>query len=127
MTLNFYSDPGHGWLAVPLTLLQELGLLDKISSYSYMRGKLAHLEEDCDCSLFLAAMRAAGREVKIREHSCSRYSRIRCYSHYSPSRARGALAMARELVVTVPPPDQVARDWTGAPFRYPIPGMTVPR
>ena len=45
MRLNFYEDPGHGWLAVPLPLLEQLQLLDSISHYSYMRGLLAHLEE----------------------------------------------------------------------------------
>ena len=24
MRLNFYEDPGHGWLAVPLPLLEQL-------------------------------------------------------------------------------------------------------
>ena len=55
MRLSFYSDPGHGWLAVPLELLDRLQLLDRVSHYSYLRGRLAHLEEDCDASLFLAA------------------------------------------------------------------------
>lgn len=96
MRLNFYSDPGHGWLAVPLPLLERLGLLDQITTYSYMRGMLAHLEEDCDASLFLKAARAAGLVVTFREHNCpDRYSRIRNYDPYSPDRARRNLSNSR--------------------------------
>ena len=92
MRLNFYEDPGHGWLAVPLPLLDRLGLLDQITTYSYMRGMLAHLEEDCDASLFLKTARDAGIAVTFREHNCpNKYSRIRGYDHYSPARARAAL------------------------------------
>ena len=93
MRLNFYSDPGHGWLAVPLPLLERLGLLDAITSYSYMRGALAHLEEDCDASTFQAAAKAAGIVLTFREHNCpDRYSRIRNYDPYSPERARRNLS-----------------------------------
>jgi hypothetical protein len=62
MKLDFYEDPGHGWLAVPLELLDSLQLLDKVSSYSYIRGRFAHLEEDCDYSLFanIGAMAGPG-------------------------------------------------------------------
>ena len=92
MRLNFYSDPGHGWLAVPLLLIQRLGLLDQITSYSYMRGMLVHLEEDCDASLFLKAARDAGLVVLFREHNCAnKYSRIRNYAHYSATEARRVL------------------------------------
>ena len=96
MRLNFYSDPGHGWLAVPLPLLERLALLDEISPYSYMRGMLAHLEEDCDASLFLARARGAGMVVTFRESVCpDRHSRIRNYDPYSPERARRNLANNR--------------------------------
>ncbi|MCD6434937.1 MAG: hypothetical protein J7L15_00895 [Clostridiales bacterium] len=47
----FFTDPGHGWLRVLLTELEPIK--DKISPYSYMRGKYAYLEEDCDMAVFL--------------------------------------------------------------------------
>ena len=47
----FFTDPGHGWLRVPLKELTPIQ--DKITPYSYMRGKYAYLEEDCDASTFL--------------------------------------------------------------------------
>jgi len=92
MLLNFYEDPGHGWLAVPLALLARLELLDKVSSYSYMRGRLAHLEEDCDYSHFAAAMRDAGLAFSIREHRTDNQSRIRSYEPFSAARARAQLS-----------------------------------
>jgi hypothetical protein len=100
MKLSFYSDPGHGWLAVPLELLDRLQLLDRVSHYSYLRGRLAHLEEDCDASLFLAAARSAGIAVTYREINCAnRYSRIRNYDPYSAERAKRNLANIRGAVL----------------------------
>jgi len=50
-TYIFFEDPGHGWLRVPLKEVEPIA--DKISPYSYMRGKYAYLEEDCDAWTFL--------------------------------------------------------------------------
>lgn len=96
MQLRFASDPGHGWLAVPLELLDRLGLLDKITTYSYLRGGTAHLEEDCDCSTFMAAAKEAGLIITMRGTTCAdRRSRIRGYDHYTPERARWNLEKLR--------------------------------
>jgi hypothetical protein len=51
---NFHTDPGHGWLEVPLPELRELGIHNHISRFSYIdrnRG-CAYLEEDCDATRF---------------------------------------------------------------------------
>ena len=95
MRLNFYEDPGHGWLAVPLPLLERLGLLDSISPYSYMRGMLAHLEEDCDYSRFAIAMRDAGLRFVVREHRTNARSRIRNYCQFNAGVARRWMAEAQ--------------------------------
>ena len=62
-TFTFHSDAGHGWVEVPLAVLKDLGIADKITSYSYMRtctrdGVTAYLEEDCDAGTFLKAYTA---------------------------------------------------------------------
>ena len=44
----FYQDPGHGWVKVFVKELEQLGIADKISSFSYRRKDFAYLEEDCD-------------------------------------------------------------------------------
>lgn len=51
----FTSDPGHGWLRVPMAELVEMGIADKISPYSYIshNRRFAYLEEDCDFSTFI--------------------------------------------------------------------------
>ena len=99
MRLDFYEDPGHGWLAVPLELLDMVGLVDKVSTYSYIRGGLAHLEEDCDYSLFAATMRERDIPFTVREHRCDGRSRIRSYSCYHPSTAKRNLANMRAVVL----------------------------
>ena len=60
---KFFSDPGHGWLEVPMAAVRKAGIQNKISNYSYRKVigcvEYAYLEEDCDAPLFLEAV---GRE-----------------------------------------------------------------
>lgn len=55
--LRFISDPGHGWLEVPLALLKDLGIDRNITPYSYLNNGLAYLEEDCDYGTFVSTAR----------------------------------------------------------------------
>ena len=62
MTINtgykFYSDPGHGWLAVSFKNFFAVGAkLEDVSNFSYARGKTLYLEEDCDAGVFIKAFR----------------------------------------------------------------------
>lgn len=100
MKINAYSDPGHGWAAVPLSLLQRLDLLDRVTPYSYLRGRFAYLEEDCDLSTFMDAARAAGLKIEFRQTvSGYRRSRIRGYASYHPEHAKKILAELRRAAV----------------------------
>ncbi len=56
--LTWYSDPGHGWLRVPMAAVVEAGVAGQISTCSYMceGNGLAYLEEDCDATIFLDAV-----------------------------------------------------------------------
>jgi hypothetical protein len=78
----FHSDAGHGWIAVKRRELVELGIIDKISSCSYQKGKTVYLEEDCDAGLFIQAMNDKGTPFQYRE-SYVEYSPIRRYNHFS--------------------------------------------
>jgi hypothetical protein len=69
MRLSWLSDPGHGWLAVPITDLEALGIADKISRYSFKHEATAYLEEDCDASLYLSALKASGVDLNALEQS----------------------------------------------------------
>lgn len=55
--LQFYADPGHAWLRVPLSELERLDIADQISHYSYMNGEYAYLEEDCDAGIYIKALK----------------------------------------------------------------------
>ena len=76
-TFTMHTDPGHGWLEVPRGLLDTLGIAGDISAYSYINGATAYLEEDCDASRFVEAMKAAGQEFEIRGHHIDREHWIR--------------------------------------------------
>jgi hypothetical protein len=83
MTLQYYTDPGHGWAKVNRQVLVDLGIAEDISAYSYMRGDFAYLEEDCDLARLMAAAAAAGITIKLREQcSRERSSKIRSYRPY---------------------------------------------
>lgn len=58
--LTFISDPGHGWLAVPLTDIAILGIEGEISSCSFIKGEFACLEEDGDCARYIDALAERG-------------------------------------------------------------------
>ena len=78
--ITFYTDPGHGWAAVPMTELVLLGIADKISGYSYRKGETAFLEEDCDFSVYIEAI--TGEPYEIKEHHTNSDSPIRNYKRY---------------------------------------------
>lgn len=82
---KFYSDPGHGWLAVKRKWLDELGLKFNVTHYSYQKGQTVYLEEDCDAGLFIQKMREVrGVEVKLQEKMTNLRSPIRSYEPYRP-------------------------------------------
>lgn len=76
--LTFISDPGHGWLRVPLTDIAALGIEGDISEYSFIDGSFAYLEEDCDYDVFATACTAQGVPMpKIQDQYVERFARNR--------------------------------------------------
>lgn len=88
MTFDFYSDPSHGWLKVPIAVVREhLGVRwrSEFTPFSYERGEYVYLEEDCDLGKFVRHMKFIGQPVKIRQRPQSeKRSRIRSYSVLAP-------------------------------------------
>lgn len=82
MTLDFYQDPGHGWVKIHLDKLKQLGIEKDISYFSYTRKQYAYLEEDCDLSKLIKACEDRGIVLKFREHNSDRDSKIRNYQSY---------------------------------------------
>lgn len=82
-TVTVYCDPGHAWAKVRKSVLTNLGIADKVSSYSYQRGDYAFLEEDCDLSLLVQALRDHGTKLCFVEKRTNKQSRIRNYERYS--------------------------------------------
>lgn len=87
-TYKFYADPGHEWFAVKITELLELGIITKITSYSYMRGATAYLEGDVDASLFIEAYKDKySTEPNQTCISTNNRSPIRSYDSYNQNKA----------------------------------------
>lgn len=57
MAFTFHTDPGHGWLAVPTETIENWGLRERISHFSYISddSETLYLEEDCDAQVFIDA------------------------------------------------------------------------
>lgn len=92
-----YNDPQHGWLRVKRNDINILGIADKITQYSYQRGKWVYLEEDQDIGAFIEALALYNGckiattdsyqiivrlllDIKYKHNNGS--SRIRGYEHY---------------------------------------------
>ena len=82
LELNFFSDPAHGWLEVPMSLIDTLGISGKISAYSYKKGGMAYLEEDCDAPMFSRAAKERGLDYRIWD-TYQENTPIRNYSRFT--------------------------------------------
>ena len=80
-SFNYYQDPGHGWIAVKIKILEQIGLAPSdFSDYSYLRGKSIYLEEDCDAPKFLETWIAKfGSKPPLVEKHTNNRSPIRSY------------------------------------------------
>ena len=78
----YYTDPGHGWFAVKRADCEKLGFLEKISTYSYQRGKTVYLEEDCDASLYFDALKVRGILPQYIEKNTDKRHPIRSYDYF---------------------------------------------
>ena len=69
VTLNFHSDPGHGWLEAPAQLVRDTRISGLISGYSYRSAdkQTVYLEEDRDAGLLLSALKEKGVAVEIKD------------------------------------------------------------
>lgn len=86
-TIIVYSDAGHAWGKVKRQVLVNLGLADKVSTYSYQYKDNVYLEEDCDLPLLCSTLMALDTRIKFVEKHTDRNSRVRSYSHYSTESA----------------------------------------
>jgi len=85
-TYVFHTDPGHGWLAVPFKDIEALGIQDKISGYSYVKGKTAYLEEDCDAAVFMEAYAERFGQRPSYRTSYQDRTQIRYFASYQPTK-----------------------------------------
>ena len=90
--LGFIEDPAHGWLLAPRELVEELGIADQVSRYSYLsRHNIVALEEDRDAGLLLRAIEARGLAAHIEHTSCDGDAPVRRWDSYpaaAPSEGR---------------------------------------
>jgi hypothetical protein len=87
MKFKFHTDPGHGWVEVPHTLIKKLNIGDRISGYSYMTDDAAYLEEDCDMAQLGLALEDRGDTLELEYSHSNHYSFIRDLPRYKNRQA----------------------------------------
>ena len=81
----YISTPRHGYFKVNGDDLREIKISQSFSEYSYFDedNDIFYLEEDCDASKFLVALRKAGVTYSFVESNTNRYSKIRNYANFT--------------------------------------------
>jgi hypothetical protein len=83
-TYTVYEDPAHAWMKVSKKELEELGIADKITGFSYQFGDYAYLEEDQDLTTFANAIeKQKGIKVEFDIKTTNKSSKVRTYPSYT--------------------------------------------
>lgn len=84
LNINYHTDGSHGWLAVNRDSLTELGIADKITACSYVKGNVVYLEEDGDAGSYMRAYEQKyGIKPNLVHIDDGDYSPIREYKSYN--------------------------------------------
>ena len=86
--IHFCTDPGHGWALVTVDLVEELGISDQISEYSYRKGEVVALEEDCDYGLLVDALNSRQIPFTVVEVHAKDHTHIRQWNRFTVRRSR---------------------------------------
>jgi hypothetical protein len=82
-TIIVYNDPSHAWGKVKRKVLDNLGIAQQVSSYSYQYKDNVYLEEDADLALVCRNLLFnSDVQIKFVEKHTNRDSRIRSYERY---------------------------------------------
>jgi hypothetical protein len=84
MQLTYLQDPGHGWIACPLSLAHDLRIAERVSPYSYVESSTLWLEEDCDASLLIEALERSGTPFTLRHVHVNRDAYVRNLPRWNP-------------------------------------------
>ena len=83
-TIIVYNDPSHAWGKVKRKVLDNLGIAQQVSSYSYQYKDNVYLEEDADLSLVCRHLLLnTDVQIKFVEKHTNKDSRIRSYERYA--------------------------------------------
>lgn len=64
---SYYGYSNHGYLAVKLSDVIDLGIRNLITEYSFYNATTAYLEEDCDAPLFVKKLKELGYTLNYNE------------------------------------------------------------
>lgn len=80
------TDPSHGWLRAPVSLLFDLGIENKITKYSYVspKNRWVYLEEDVDAETLISELHKQGISFRIipQKNPTNNLSMIRKYPRF---------------------------------------------
>lgn len=81
ITVSKYNDPGHGWYALPLKVVQKLGL--DLSMYPKVtcnrKATVLFFEEDCEFNPIKEQLKNRGIDLKVKSFHGNKQSKVRNY------------------------------------------------
>jgi hypothetical protein len=83
---TFHVDPRGGWLQVRVEDVENLGISDRISLYSYRDGDDAYLEDDGDAGLFIEEYL---RQTGMKRHELDVSIKSKTWNDDAPCRSFG--------------------------------------
>jgi uncharacterized protein with PIN domain len=84
LSLNVHIDPDHAWLEVKRRHIADLGICYRVSTDSYVGGRLAFLDKDYDMPVFLEAAERFGWTITLNEIHYAARCCIRNVPRYRP-------------------------------------------
>jgi hypothetical protein len=93
----YHQDSGHGWLAVPIQELRDLGIAERITSWSYINKETAFLEEDLDLGTFLEMRSKVNLNVQLIDRYVDGLCDIRNYPSYDSAKEKAIQVRAMSL------------------------------
>lgn len=89
ITISYYRDHQSGWFKVPVKVIHDLRVENKISSRSFIRKDFAYIDDKVDARLLFDVANQECITFNIRMHFSNKSSKIRSYEPFTKAELNG--------------------------------------
>jgi len=83
LTISYYRDHQSGWFKVPVSLIRDLRIENKISPKSFIRKGYAYVDDKIDARLLFDVANQESIMLNVRMHFSNKSSKIRSYEPFT--------------------------------------------